>query len=217
MWFKHFLPVYEKKSQLTLFLTFSGIVSFGLNFKKQKSSKQCPSTKSWKIFLLIQFDWEENAKTKSWKWVKKLKGTIVIPRIILRWIILHWDPPFKCPQLTEMSSTEMSSAVIRYNDYNSNTILLSPNTSWNKKINTQIPSFRLINPIIQSFCTTLRVYCISNPRVGFGYTIILYYSTSLVYIKLFLYHHFVLLYKFTVHQIQKLDLAIPSFRTTLRV
>ena len=34
-----------------------------------------------------------------------------------------------------------------------------------KKINTQIPSFRLINPIIQSFCTTLRVYCISNPRV----------------------------------------------------
>ena len=117
----------------------------------------------------------------------------------------------------EMSSAEMSSAVIRYNDYNSNTILLSPNTSWNKKINTQIPSFRLINPIIQSFCTTLRVYCISNPRVGFGYTIISYYSTSLVYIKPFLYHHFVLLYKLTVHQIQDLDLAIPSFRTTLRV
>ena len=146
MWFKHFLPVYEKKSQLTLFLTFSGIVSFGLNFKKQKSSKQCPSTKSWKIFLLIQFDWEENAKTKSWKWVKKLKGTIVIPRIILRWIILHWVPPFKCPQLTEMSSTEMSSAVIRYNDYNSNTILLSPNTSWNKKL---IPKYQVSVYLIQ--------------------------------------------------------------------
>ena len=29
----------------------------------------------------------------------------------------------------EMSSAEMSSAVIRYDDYNSNTILLSPNTS----------------------------------------------------------------------------------------
>ena len=141
-----FYQFMKKKSQLTLFLTFSGIVSFGLNFKKQKSSKQCPSTKSWKIFLLIQFDWEENAKTKSWKWVKKLKGTIVIPRIILRWIILHWDPPFKCPQLTEMSSTEMSSAVIRYDDYNSNTILLSPNTSWNKKL---IPKYQVSVYLIQ--------------------------------------------------------------------
>ena len=99
-----------------------------------------------------------------------------------------------------MSSTEMSSAVIRYDDYNSNTILLSPNTSWNKKINTQIPSFRLINPIIQSFCTTLRVYCISNPRVGFGYTIISHYSTSLVYIKP-----------------KSWTLFIRSFRTSIRI
>ena len=73
--------------------------------------------------------------------------------------------------------------VLRYHNSYSNTTLLISNTSWNKKINTGIPSFRLINPIIQSFCTTVQVYCISNPRVGFGYTIISYYSTSLVYIK----------------------------------
>ena len=46
----------------------------------------------------------------------------------------------------EMSSAEMSSAVIRYDDYNSNTILLSPNTSWNKKL---IPKYQVSVYLIQ--------------------------------------------------------------------
>ena len=40
-----FYQFMKKKSQLTLFLTFSGIVSFGLDFKQQKSTEQFPYTK----------------------------------------------------------------------------------------------------------------------------------------------------------------------------
>ena len=122
-------------------------LAWTLKSKSQQSNAHILSTKSWKMFVLIQLD---------------LEGNSCLDKVL---------------KMGKIS-----------------------NTSWNKKMNTGIPSFCLINPIIQSFRTIVRVYCISNPRIGFGYTIISYYSTSLVYIKP-----------------KSWTLFIRSFRTSIRI
>ena len=61
---------------MTLFLTFSGIVSFGLDFKKQKSTEQFPYTKHKIMEDVCTYSIGFGRKQLP-KWVKNLKESFL--------------------------------------------------------------------------------------------------------------------------------------------